>query len=114
MKNTTLRNKICTTNPSFSPYCCQSFSGLASTPGDSGFSVINVKILNKVCFIFQAKTNSNIKKNGGVLMEQVVKFCPFCGENLDKIICKKKDFFSEKAENDKIYETNFNDNFLNL
>ena len=62
MKNTMLKNKICTTNPSFSPYCCQSFSGWASTPGESGFSVINVKILNKVCFVFQAKTNSDIKK----------------------------------------------------
>lgn len=104
LTNIKFKNKTEYRDINHQPYCCTSFAEWAHNPNDSGFSVINALINNKICFVLQCKTTDNILENGGILFEQVIKFCPFCGASLNRLIEKNKVFFCKKSEQDKKYK----------
>jgi len=70
-------------------FCCDSLSIALNNAGNSGFSVlIAMNTFNKTYFFVQQYRTKDKDDKTGILTvgEVVIKFCPWCGCDLDEVI----------------------------
>ena len=93
-------------------FCCEIFSSFVENIGKRGFSIVPGSKMNLRSFFLQSRTHDELKTispgsetltetvNNSArssVIQQAIKFCPFCGTNLDRWIKKNKSTFDRLA-----------------
>jgi hypothetical protein len=73
-------------------FCCDNFSWMIQEAGKKGFSIVSANLNGTLGFMLQARNQS------GFIVEQGIKFCPWCGKHLDDVIKRNKAVFMELAK----------------
>ncbi len=82
--------------------CCEILEELTLHPGEKGFSVIPVHERSLLFFLLQYRSESTSVKEGIIKIADIgIKYCPFCGKELAKIISKNKSYVIQLAEKNK-------------
>ena len=82
--------------------CCQTFEGLTLNAGEKGFSIIPFHKQDFLFFLLQYRSESTSVKEGIIKIADIgIKYCPFCGKELAKIISKNKSYVIQLAEKNK-------------
>jgi hypothetical protein len=92
-------------------YCCIVFENIVKSAGERGLSILIKKLGDKLCFCLQSRGIAfpdveKIRSGGPDMMinisaEQCIKFCPYCGKRLDKVINANLDHFEKLAAQHK-------------
>lgn len=82
--------------------CSETFEGLISNAGEKGFSAIPLHERGFLFFLLQYRSESTSVKEGIVKIADIgIKYCPFCGAELAKLIRKNKAHVMQLAEKHK-------------
>ncbi len=76
-------------------FCCQNFENRINKIGEEGFSFIPVVNDDLKYFIIQGRTITGTKI---LTFHTGIKYCPFCGKKLEKIVKILKEQFLELAK----------------
>jgi len=83
-------------------FCCNVLSNSLQTAGQKGYSVIPAKIENHEVgyyFIFQFRSaDENQSKDKLIVYERVIKYCPWCGIELSRLVETFKKEISDLAK----------------
>jgi hypothetical protein len=81
-------------------FCCSFFEWHVYDAGRKGFSIIPQVCNNQYQFIFQGRNQDENGKTETerIIESQVIRFCPFCGCNLEELIKRNKEAIVELVE----------------
>ena len=75
-------------------YCCQQFTNRINNIGKTGFSILAVDNDKLNYFVIQGHMDADTKSS---TVQTGIKYCPFCGSKLEKLIKKQNALFLELA-----------------
>ncbi len=79
-------------------FCCQDFLNRINNLGKTGFSFLAINNLELNYFVIQGRFEIGTKIS---TIQTGIKYCPFCGLKLKKLITKQKELFLELAKEHK-------------
>jgi len=97
-------------------FCCDLFESLVENSGKRGFGIVAKSKMNLRAFFLQCRTHDSTEvedlirqptvhtsNQGNIssICQQAVKFCPFCGADLEKWINENEEVFAKLALNHK-------------